>query len=92
MRKKKFMGVKFHQRHTKKDLEAFAALGAAIRSDATKMGFLMKRGDGHQTWKRRWCVLSSTGLGCVIACAVGTLAWFAASLTGQTPRSQVLHG
>lgn len=63
MRKKKFLGMKYHSRHSKKDLDDFAKLGAVIRSDASKMGFLMKRGDGHQTWKRRWCVLSSTGLG-----------------------------
>ena len=62
LRKKKVLGFKVKQRHSKSDIKAFAALGSTIRKKATKEGFLMKRGNNHQSWKRRWCVLSPIGL------------------------------
>ena len=78
MRKKKFLGLKLKQRHTKADLRSFEQLGSAIRSTAAKSGFLVKRGDNHQTWKRRWCVLCHYGLAYVCH-TLAVAAWAAVS-------------
>lgn len=70
LRKRKFLGLKLKQRHTKADLRAFASLGSDMRSGVLKEGFLMKRGDNHQSWKRRWCILSHIGFGFVVLLCV----------------------
>lgn len=56
------------QRHSKADVKAFDKLGSEMRGATRKAGFLMKRGGNHQNWKRRWCILSSLGLGYVPSC------------------------
>lgn len=63
LRKKRFLGLKLKQRHSKADIKSFEALGAEMRKGVHKAGFLMKRGDSHQSWKRRWCILCPQGLG-----------------------------
>ena len=62
LRKKSFLGMRMKQRHSKTDLATFEALGALLRDQCVKAGFLQKRGDKHQSWKRRWCVLGPAGL------------------------------
>ena len=75
MRKKKILGIKVKQRHSKADVKAFDKLGSEMRASTRKAGFLMKRGGNHQNWKRRWCVLSALGLGYVAVCAQWSRLW-----------------
>ncbi len=48
---------------SKKEVDDLEVLGTMLKSSASKAGFLFKRGQNHQSWKRRWCVLTPRLLG-----------------------------
>jgi hypothetical protein len=54
-------------------------VAARLRSQAHKLGYLHKRGDGFQSWKRRWFVLTRD-----------TLAYFESASGVDPPRGVVL--
>ena len=62
-RKSKVLGFSRHKKPSKTDMQKLTELAKGLKESAVKEGYLMKRGDHHKTWHRRWFALDKRMLG-----------------------------